>query len=272
MSDASPEPMSGERAAAGGSAGTVPDAPAAGRGTSPLFVALSCLRVALVSGTMALVAALLIFVLGFLVVLFAFRFIDPPGSMLMLMQRIEGRTITQKWVSLESISPHLIRAVIVSEDGQFCRHRGVDFKELAAAMEKVERGEEVRGASTISMQVAKNMFLWQDRSYLRKGLEIGMTLVMEQFWSKPRVLEIYLNIAEWGPGIFGAEAAARHHFGKPAARLTEREAALLAAALPSPIERAAGRPRPQHLRLAGVVERRMRTFRQSSVCLARGGV
>lgn len=264
MSDAPPEPARGEQAAA--TTAAVAEARSA-RTKNPIVVALYCLRIALFSGSMVLMAALLLAGLGFIVVLLAFRSLDPPGSLLMLSHKFDGRTINQNWVPLDRISNNLVRAVIVSEDGQFCRHIGVDFRELAAALEKAERGEDVRGASTISMQVTKNMFLWPDRSYLRKMLEMGMTLVMEQIWSKPRILEIYLNIAEWGPGIFGAEAAARHHFGKPASRLTEREAALLAAALPNPIERPAGRPSAQHQRLAAVVERRMRTFGARGACL-----
>lgn len=267
MSDAAPEPSGGGHAAAGGVA--VPSPPPRTRSRNGLLVALYCLRVSLVSGTLALLAALLLLTLAFLGALVVLRSVDPPGSMLMLAQRMDGRHITQSWVPLDQISNNLVRAVIVSEDGQFCRHLGVDFRELAAALEKAERGDEVRGASTISMQVAKNMFLWPDRSYLRKALEIGMTLVMEQLWSKPRILEVYLNIAEWGPGIFGAEAAARHHFGKPASRLTEREAALLAAALPNPLERQSGRPSAQHQRLAAGVERRMRTFGARGACLPR---
>lgn len=231
--------------------------------------ALSCLRVALVSGTLALIGGGILAGGVFIGVLLVLRNVDPHGSMLMLSQRLEGRSIRQVWVPLDRISPNLARAVIMSEDGQFCRHRGVDLRELADAMDKAERGEDVRGASTISMQVAKNMFLWPDRSYVRKALEIGMALVMEQVWPKARILEVYLNIAEWGPGIFGAEAAARYHFGKSADRLTEREAALLASALPRPIERPAGRPGAQHLRLAMVVERRMRSFGQRGACLNR---
>jgi monofunctional biosynthetic peptidoglycan transglycosylase len=236
-------------------------------GEHVLDVAVSCLRVAFVSGTTVLMSGLIVAAIGFVVLLFVLRSVNPPGSMLMLAHKLEGRPITQQWVPLNRISPNLVKAVIMSEDGQFCRHNGIDFKELAAAMGRAERGEDVRGASTISMQVAKNMFLWPERSYVRKALEMGLTVVMELVWPKPRILEVYLNVAEWGPGIFGAEAAARYHFNKPAARLTEREAALLAAALPSPIERPAGRPRLQHLRLAAIVERRMRTFGQRGICL-----
>lgn len=250
------------------SAGGVPSgARTAERRPGLLATALSCLRIALVSGTLVLVLGLLVVTGVFVGTLYLFRSIDPPGSLLMLAHRIDSKPVTRQWAPLTAISPTLVRAVISSEDGQFCRHRGVDFKELAAVMDKADRGEDVRGASTISMQVTKNMFLWPDRSYVRKALEIGMALVMEQIWSKPRIMEIYLNVAEWGPGIFGAEAAARYHFGKSAASLTEREAALLATALPNPLERTPRRPSAQHVRLSSVVERRMRGFGQRGSCL-----
>ena len=140
----------------------------------------------------------------------------------MLARWLAGEQNTQSWVRLEQISPYLVRAVIASEDTQFCNHRGIDFRELEAAIDKAERtGDEMaRGASTITMQVAKNVFLWPGRSYVRKGLELMLAPAIELVWPKSRTMEIYLNIAEWGPGIFGAEAAARHHFRKPAARLT----------------------------------------------------
>jgi monofunctional biosynthetic peptidoglycan transglycosylase len=205
----------------------------------------------------------------FLAVLLLLRFADPPGSTLMLGRRLAGTEIAQHWVPLEAVSPALIRAVIASEDGRFCRHRGVDVAELDAAIEKAERTGDpvVRGASTITMQVAKNLFLWPGRSTLRKGLEILMALAIEQVWSKQRILEVYLNLAEWGPGVFGIEAAARHHFARPAHRLGEREAALLAVALPNPHERTAGRPGPGMVRLAGVIEARARLIGPRIDCI-----
>ena len=132
-------------------------------------------------------------------------------------------------------------------------------------------GEDVRGASTISMQVSKNLFLWADRSYLRKAAEIPMTLMMEQVWTKARIMEVYLNIVEWGPGIFGAEAAARHHFKKPASRLSEREAVLLAVALPNPITRVASRPSPRLVQVANIVERRSRSLGTRADCALTDG-
>ena len=144
---------------------------------------------------------------------------------------------------LDRISPYLQRAVITSEDGRFCQHRGVDWGEIEEAIERARDGIP-RGGSTISMQVVKNLFLWPSKSYVRKALEIPLTFAIELAWPKPRILEIYLNIAEWGPGVFGAEAAARYHFGKSAAALTPSQAALLAVSLPNPMERRAGAPGP----------------------------
>ena len=180
-----------------------------------------------------------------------------------------GQEIEQRWVRLDNVSPNLIRAVITSEDGQFCRHWGIDFGEMRAALRRAEDGglDEIRGASTISMQVSKNLFLWQSKYLFRKGLEIWITLAMELMWPKERILEVYLNIAEWGPGVFGIEAAARHHFSKPAARLSEREAALLAASLPNPIVRIAGKPGPGTRRVAQIIESRARSATARSACI-----
>jgi len=190
-----------------------------------------------------------------------YRWVDPPASTLMLGQRLTGTEIEQTWRPIERISPHLVQAVILSEDGAFCRHRGVDWTALEEAIESS------RGGSTITMQVVKNLFLWPARSYIRKALEIMLAYVVEVVWSKERVLEIYLNIAEWGPGVFGAEAAARNHFGKAASQLTAQEAALLAVSLPSPIERQAGYPDQQTRRLASNLLLRMRAVRTAQRCV-----
>lgn len=166
------------------------------------------------------------------------RFIDPP----MWSWRIERAMfppakITQvrhKWVSLEDISKELQLAVIAAEDQRFADHNGFDMNAISAAFKHNQRSERVRGASTLSQQTAKNLFMWSDRSFLRKGLEAWFTLLMELGWDKARILEVYLNIVEFGPGIYGAEAAARTYFGKPASRLTRYESSLLAAVLPNP--------------------------------------
>ena len=171
-----------------------------------------------------------------------------PVSTPMLARWMMGRPVDRRWVSLSAVSPRLIAAVILSEDGQFCRHHGVDFSALREVIEK--RGPPSRGASTLTMQVAKNLFLWPGRSYLRKGLEIPIAVVLDAVWGKKRVLETYFNIAEWGDGVFGAEAAAERDFGKDAASLTALEAALMASALPNPILRSVTRPSRRHRLLA----------------------
>jgi monofunctional biosynthetic peptidoglycan transglycosylase len=202
-----------------------------------------------------------------LVLIVLFRFVNPPGSMLMLTQLLTGTSIDRTWVPLGSISSNLVRAVVVSEDGRFCEHSGIDTVAIREAIERSSRGTP-RGASTISMQVTKNLFLWNAKSYLRKVVEIPLTLVMELVWPKWRILEVYLNIAEWGPGVFGAEAAARHHFNKSAARLSAREAALLAAVLPNPVLRDAGSPGPQTSAKARVVQSRVKAYGAVASCVA----
>jgi monofunctional biosynthetic peptidoglycan transglycosylase len=233
----------------------------------------ACARIAFWAGLRFLVLAFVCGVALVSVLLVIMRVIDPPATPLMIGQMLSGVRVEHHWVPLDRISPVLIKAVIVSEDGQFCRHRGVDYGELEAALKQSGRNglDQVRGASTISMQVTKNLFLWPSKDFVRKGLEIGITLLMEQLWSKRRILEVYLNIAEWGPGIFGAEAAARYHFRKPASRLSEREGALLAASLPNPIERVAGAPGPGTRRLAQIVETRARAGTERAVCVFRSG-
>ncbi len=237
--------------------------------TRILRYAPGCARHAVIYGSLALVAALAALTALTVVGLLLFRFVDPPMSTLMLSQRLMGQEIEQRWVRLDNISPNLIRAVITSEDGQFCRHWGIDLGEMRAALRRAEDGglDEIRGASTISMQVSKNLFLWPSKDLFRKGLEIWITLAMEVMWPKERILEVYLNIAEWGPGVFGIEAAARHHFSKPAARLTARESALLAASLPNPIVRVAGKPGPGTRRVAQIIETRARSATARSACI-----
>jgi monofunctional biosynthetic peptidoglycan transglycosylase len=210
---------------------------------------------------MAVALAYMVAVLSLIVV---YRWINPPASALMLGQRLAGQDIAQQWVPLSRISRYLPLAVINSEDGQFCHHHGVDWGEIGAAL---DTDGPPRGGSTISMQVVKNLFLWPQRSYIRKAIEIPLAYVIELAWSKRRILEIYLNIAEWGPGIFGAEAAARYHFRKPASVLTARESALLAVSLPNPYTRRAGNPGPRALRLAQRLMLLMGTARGRTSCL-----
>ena len=144
----------------------------------------------------------------------------------------------------------------MSEDGQFCSHQGIDWGELNAVIEEAMAGETTRGASTIPMQTVKNLFLWQGRSFLRKALEAPLAVYFDAVVPKKRIMEIYLNIVEWGPGIYGIEAAAEHHFGRSARDLGRRQAALLAVTLPNPLERNPAKPGPGLKRLASVIERR----------------
>jgi monofunctional glycosyltransferase len=218
-----------------------------------------CARVAIRSGSLWLLLAASVAMILVIAVLFLFRAVNPPASALMVTQRLSGVEIDNRWVPLARVSPHVVRAVILSEDNKFCDHWGIDVGEMRAALEKAERegADALRGASTISQQVTKNLLLWPSRSPVRKVLEIVITIPLELIWPKSRIMEVYLNIAEWGPGIFGIEAASRYHFNKPASRLTQREAALLAVALPNPFERVAGAPGSGTQRLATTIERRM---------------
>jgi monofunctional glycosyltransferase len=177
------------------------------------------------------------------------RWLDPPISAFMAESRIEAwlahdpsYVFRQRWVDLTQISPNLALAVVASEDQKFPEHRGFDVEAIEKAYELNQHSHRIRGASTISQQVAKNLYLWSGRSYFRKGLEAYFTVLIESCWPKRRILEIYLNIAEFGSGTFGAEAAAQHFFHKPAARLTRSDAAILAAVLPNPDHYSAAAP------------------------------
>lgn len=216
----------------------------------------------------ALLAVLAFIGLPYILVLL-YAIIDPPFSALMARQAITGTSIRHKWVDFDNISPHLVRAVLLAEDASFCRHHGVDWSAIGEALEAAEDGETPRGASTIPMQTAKNLFLWNNQDYLRKGLELPLAYYMSLVLSKRRVAELYLNVAEWGPGIFGAEAASRYHFGKSAAALTPMEASLLAAALPSPLKRRAGRPSARLMRIANHIDERADREARDVACVFR---
>ncbi len=178
----------------------------------------------------------------------ALRFIPPVTTAVMVERRVDalvhGRTyhVDYRWVPWRRISPRAALAVIASEDQNFATHWGFDVESIQKAIDQHERGQRLRGASTISQQVAKNLFLWSGRSYLRKGLEAYFTVLIELTWSKRRILEVYLNIVELGDGVFGVEAASERYFHKPASRLSADEAALLAAVLPNPIRLRANHP------------------------------
>ena len=197
----------------------------------------------------------------------AFDSVAPPVSTLMLARTLHGKSYERTYVRLGAVAPVLVASVITSEDGQFCRNGGVDWASLGEVMSD-EDGPS-RGASTITMQTAKNLFLWPGRSAARKALEIGVALLLGKIWSKAHTIEVYLNIAEWGDGIFGADAAARRYFGKSAAELGAREAALLAAALPNPMRRDAGHPSPLQRRLAARLMQRVRGMDAYLDCVPR---
>ena len=178
------------------------------------------------------VMSLVLLAIGF------FAFVNPPATPYMLSERSRLGAIEHEWVDFGDIAPAMGLSAVAAEDANFCLHWGLDVGAIRTALAE---GRD-RGASTISQQVVKNVYLWHGRSWLRKALEAGLTPLTEAVWSKRRVLEVYLNVAEFGEGIFGVEAAARHYFGVPAAELTERQAALLAAVLPDPKGRSPANP------------------------------
>lgn len=168
-------------------------------------------------------------------VVLIYRFVPPPGTPLMVLRKFDQRysgQVRKRWVPLRRISRNVVRAVIASEDAEFCRHNGFDFDAIESALKERRRGG-TRGASTITQQTAKNLFLWPHRNYVRKGLEAWFAILLEVLWPKDRIIEIYLNVAEWGDGVYGIESAARRYFRRPARSLTRRQSAYLAAVLPN---------------------------------------
>lgn len=206
--------------------------------------------------------ALLGLVLGLLLLASALvvlaRFLDPPATPLMLLRRLEGRGIDYRPIALERVAPALRRAVIAAEDNRFCVHAGFDFPALRAELDRAMAGERPRGASTITQQTAKNLLLWPGRDPIRKLLEAWLAPQLELVLGKRRILELYLDIVELGPGVYGAEAAARHWFGKSAGALSEREAAALAAILPAPLLRDPTRRTPAREYRIRTIQTRLR--------------
>ncbi len=178
-----------------------------------------------------------------------------PVSTLMIWDLLTFQGYSRDWVDLDDIAPSMKQAVVMSEDGQFCFHDGVDWEQLRSVLSR--NGGPNRGASTITMQTVKNVFLWPSRSYIRKGLEIPLALYADLVWSKRRTLEIYLNIAELGPNVYGVEAAAQYYYKKPASKLSRREAALIAATLPNPGLRNPLKPSRAQKTLSRIIERRV---------------
>jgi len=197
-----------------------------------------------------------------------FYAVGEPVSTVMLWRRMAGERVERQYVPLSRISPALSLAVIIAEDGRFCSHYGVDFREIRDAIADADDLDDLRVGSTITQQVAKNLFLWPGRSYVRKALEFPLALWIDLILPKRRILEIYLNIAEWGPnGEFGVEAGSRRAFGKSARDLTHYQAALLAAVLPSPAKRDAHAPGPGLRRLAGLYVARSGRSPEAANCL-----
>lgn len=199
-----------------------------------------------------------------------YAFVNPPVSTLMLRDVLRGADYKREWVDLDAIAPVLAHSVIVSEDARFCVHNGVDWDAVGLVMDDLKAGKQPRGASTIAMQTAKNLFLWPSRSYVRKAIEVPLAHYMDLVWSKRRLIEIYLNSVEWDAGVYGAEAASQHYFGRSAKTLTRRQSALLATALPLPDARNPARPSRRHGRLARMVEARAKSAGPWVACLERG--
>ncbi len=215
-------------------------------------------RIAIALGVLAVLPVVL-------TVLYAVPFVHPVST-LMLKDVVTFNGYDRRWVDLENIAPVMIHSVTMSEDGQFCSHHGIDLAALNEVIVDALDGEPVRGASTISMQSVKNLYLWQGRSYVRKVIEAPLAVMFDLVLPKKRVMEIYLNIAEWGPGIYGIEAAARHYFKRSASKLTSRQAALLAVTLPNPHLRNPAKPTKKLNRLASIIQKRVRGATSHIAC------
>ncbi|WP_157961567.1 transglycosylase domain-containing protein [Acuticoccus kandeliae] len=200
----------------------------------------------------------------FLTIVYAF--VDPP-SLAIMRRQAEGRPAVQMWRPLDEISPVLIRAVVMAEDARFCLHWGVDLNQMRIVLREAMDGEPPRGASTITMQVVKNLFLWPERDYLRKAVEVPLAFWMDLVLSKDRILEIYLNIAQWSASTYGAEAASQHYFGVPAANLTREQAVALATILPAPGARDPRNPGRRHRAIIQHVNRELERAPWVFTCL-----
>ena len=208
-----------------------------------------------------MIRLLLFLLLVSLLLIVPFRWIDPPSSAYMLQEQIlHDNQVRREWVDIESISPAMRLAVIASEDQTFPSHHGLDLQAIQTAVNEYQRGEGLRGASTLSQQVARNLYLWNGRNFVRKGLEAALAAELDLLWSKRRILEIYLNIAQFGPNIYGAEAAARHYFGKPASQLSVDEAAALVVMLPAPSRYSVHDPGPYLTERRAWVQRQMQAL------------
>ncbi len=216
-----------------------------------------------------LFVALLIALLAPAALILLYRVVPVPGTPLMVLRAIEGAGWEYSWRPIDRIAPVLARAALTAEDQSFCTHHGFDTKALREAWEDYleDDGGTLRGGSTISQQTAKNLLLWPGRDWVRKGLEAWLTIYIEALWPKQRIMEVYLNVVEWGRGVYGAEAAAKHHFGKTAATLSPSEAARLAAVLPSPLRWSASKPGPYVLRRSETLQGRAARLGELAACL-----
>lgn len=207
------------------------------------------------------------YLLAVAVLTLVFRVV-PPVSAVMMASALRGDGMARDWVPLNRMSPNLIRAVLVSEDSRFCTHAGIDWHSVDKAVgEAGRRKKGPRGASTITMQVAKNLFLWNGRSWVRKAIEAPLALWIDLVWPKRRILEVYLNIAQWGDGVFGIEAAARRAYGTSARYITPQQAAQLAVVLPDPESRNAGRPGPGQIMMSAYLQSRLAREGANTSCL-----
>jgi monofunctional biosynthetic peptidoglycan transglycosylase len=207
----------------------------------------------------------LILVLFPIILVPVYRFVPPVSTLMIVDTVVRAGDVHRTWVPFEKIAPVLVMSVVMSEDGKFCSHHGVDWDELSKVLDKED--DRPRGASTIAMQAAKNLFLWNSRSYFRKAIEMPIALYADFVWGKQREIEIYLNVVEWGPGTFGAEAAARRYFKRGADQLTAGQAALLAASLPNPWVRDPSRPSAALQGLARTIADRARASGAYIDCL-----
>lgn len=218
-----------------------------------------------------LIAILVFGLVGPVIVVAIYRFVPPPMTYLMVERMVEGHGFDRRWVPLNRISPQLVRSVIGAEDSRFCEHHGFDLNAIQKAMAHNEASNgangtgRIRGGSTISQQTAKNVFLWPHRDWVRKGLEAWFTVLIEGIWGKPRIMEVYLNSIEWGPGIYGAEAAARANFHMGAAQLNPAQAARLAAIIPKPLAWKAARPGPYIQKRGGHIAAAAGTVRRDGL-------
>jgi monofunctional biosynthetic peptidoglycan transglycosylase len=212
------------------------------------------------------VAVILALLIAPPLIVLAYRFVPPPITILMVERSIRGEGLDHRWIGISRIAPAMTRAVIASEDSRFCEHHGFDVRAIEMAVQHNQaRPGRIRGGSTISQQTAKNVFLWPQRSWVRKGLEAWFTVLIEALWGKRRIMEVYLNTVEMGPGLYGVEAASQRYFATTAARLTPSQAARLAAILPSPLKWTAEAPGPYVRRRTGRIDAREGTVRRGGL-------